>query len=124
MASMGAKSKLDIETDVLHAAAGKASATLAASAPKPIPPPPPTAVSQLDAALVLVSTSSEALGTKVDTNDITWATRQSERLTAGPPALQQQDVQGAADIQRAAQFPITRVPMHIGPNDTTKVFTT
>ena len=121
---MGAKTKLDIETDVLHAAAGKASATLAASAPKPIPPPPPTAVSQLDAALVLVSTSSEALGGKVDTNDITWATRQSERLTAGPPALQQQDVQGAADIQRSAQFPMPGVHPTIGPHDTTKVWTT
>lgn len=121
---MGAKSKLQIETEVLHAAAGKASGTLAASAVKPIPPPPPTATSQLDAALVLVTASASALASKVDTNDITWATRQSERLAAGPPALQQQDVQGAADMQRAAQFPISKVPMQIGPHDTTKVWTT
>lgn len=38
---MGAKTKLDIETDQLHSAAGKAGQTLAASVIGAIPPPLP-----------------------------------------------------------------------------------
>ena len=82
MTPMGAKTKTDIETDRLAAASGKASQTLAASAPQPIPPPPPTATSALDAALALVTTSSETLRTTVDTTDTQWATGQSGRLAA------------------------------------------
>jgi hypothetical protein len=118
---MGAKSKLDIETEKLHGAAGKAGETLTASAAKAIPPPPPTATSQLDAALLLVSTSSVTLQANVDSTDITWATKQSERLTAGPPVLQQQDTQAAGDYQRTATFPMPGFKPPLGPPDVTKV---
>ena len=106
---MGAKNKLQIETDKLHSAAGKAGQTLAASTIPAIPPPPPTATSQLDAALALVSTHSEALRTKVDTLDTTLATKQHAALTESPPVLQQQDVQGAQDYERSSQFPTPSV---------------
>lgn len=102
---MGTKSKLDIEAGQLASAAAKASATLAASAVNAIPTPPPTAVSQLDAALVLVATNAEASRVNVDATDSTWATRQQAALTESPPVLVQQDQQGAQDYQRSSQFP-------------------
>jgi hypothetical protein len=106
MTPMGTKSKLDIETEKLASAAGKASQTLAASTVPAIPPPPPTVSSQLDAALVGLATSSEALRVNVDTSDSVWATKQQAALTQSPPVLVQQDQQGAQDYNRAAsQFP-------------------
>jgi len=63
---MGAKSRLDIETDQLHSAAGKAGQTLAGSVIPTIPPPPPTTASQLDMALAGVSAQSELSRSKVD----------------------------------------------------------
>lgn len=121
---MGARTKLDIETDKLAGAAGKAGETLTASAPKPVPPPPPAVTSQLDAALALISTSSEALRAKVDATDTTWATKQQAALTESPPVLQQQDTQAAGDYQRAAPPPVFPTPGFkppIGPPDVTKV---
>ena len=106
---MGAKTKLEIETDQLNSAAGKAGETLAASTIPPIPAPPPTATSQLDAALALISTQSETLRTSVDTLDMTWATKQQAALTESPPVLQEQDVQGAQDYERSSQFPMPEV---------------
>lgn len=100
---MGAKTKLDIETDQLASATGKASQTLAASVIGAIPPPPPAAMSQLDAALAAVSAQSELLRSNVDTLDSTWATKQSAALTEAPPILQQQDVQGATEIESVPQ---------------------
>lgn len=121
MALMGAKSKLDIETQKLAGAAGKAGQTLAASAPKPVPPPPPTTTSALDAAMVLVSTTSETLRTTVDTTDTTWATKQQAALTESPPVLQQQDTTAAGDYQRIPIFPMPEVKPPIGPPDVTGV---
>lgn len=121
MAPMGAKTKTDIETDRLAAAAGKASQTLAASAPQPIPPPPPTATSALDAALALVTTSSETLRTTVDATDTQWATGQSGRLAAGPPVIQQQDTENAGEYQRTPTFPMPAVKPPIGPPDVTGI---
>lgn len=121
---MGARTKLDIETDKLVGAAGKAGETLTASAVKAIPPPPPTATSQLDAALVLVSTSSEALRAKVDATDTTWATKQQAALTESPPVLQQQDTKAAGDYGRTAPpptFPMPGFKPPLGPPDVTKV---
>lgn len=104
MTSMG--SKLDIQTEKLASAAGKAAQTLAASAVPAIPPPPPTATSQLDGALVGLATASEAMRVKVDAEDSVWATKQQAALTESPPVLSQQDQQGAQDYTRAAtQFP-------------------
>lgn len=117
---MGAKTKLQIETQKLAGAAGRAGQTLAASAPKPIPPPPPTTTSALDAALVLVSTSSETLRTTVDTTDTTWATKQHAALTESPPVLQQQDTTAAGDYQRTPVFPMPAVKPPIGPHDVTE----
>lgn len=105
---MGAKTKLDIETDQLHSAAGKASQTLAGSVVPPIPPPPPTTTSQLDAALALVSTESETLRSNLDTLDTTWATKQQAALTESPPVLQQEDLRAAQDYDRH-QFPMPTV---------------
>jgi hypothetical protein len=103
---MGTESKLQIDTQELASAAGKASQTLAASVVQAIPPPPPTVTSQLDAALALVTTSSEALRVKVDATDSMWATKQQAALTESPPVFTQQDQQGAQDYTRAAtQFP-------------------
>lgn len=122
---MGARTKLDIETDKLACAAGKAGETLTASAPKPVPPPPPTATSQLDAALALISASSEALRAKVDATDTTWATLQQSALTESPPVLQQQDTKAAGDYQQAVPavptFPMPGFKPPIGPPDTTVV---
>lgn len=118
---MGGKSKLDIESDQLASAAGKASATLAGSAVNAIPAPPPTVTSQLDAALALVATSSEALRVKVDTTDSMLATKQQAALTESPPVLVQQDQQGAQDYNRATeQFPTPAVT----PGVTGKIYTT
>jgi hypothetical protein len=116
---MGTKSKLQIETGQLASAAGKASQTLAASAVQAIPPPPPTVTSQLDAALALVATSSEALRVNVDATDSMWATKQQAALTESPPVLIQQDQQGAQDYNRAAiQLP---TPV-MTPGSTGKVY--
>lgn len=117
---MGGKSKLDIESDQLASAAGKASATLAGSAVNAIPAPPPTVTSQLDAALALVATSSEALRVKVDTTDSMLATKQQAALTESPPVLVQQDQHAAQDYERSSQFPTPAVtPGVIG-----KIYTT
>ncbi|MBS4730566.1 hypothetical protein MSM1_20325 [Mycobacterium sp. SM1] len=103
---MGSKSKLDIQTEKLASAAGKAAQTLAASAVPAIPPPPPTATSQLDAALVGLATASEAMRVKADAEGSLWATKQQAALTESPPVFTQQDQQGAHDYNRAAtQFP-------------------
>ncbi len=121
MTPMGTKSKLQIETGQLASAAGKASQTLAASAVQAIPPPPPTVTSQLDAALALVATSSEALRVDVDaTGQRLWATKQQAALTESPPVLTQQDQQGAQDYNRDA----TQLPTPVmTPGSTGKVYT-
>jgi hypothetical protein len=107
MTDMGSKTRLEIETDQLKRAAGKAGQTAAASAVHAIPPPAPTVSSQLDAALALVVTSSEALKGTVDTADTTAATTQQTAITESPPVLAQQDQQGAQDYNRTAtQFPM------------------
>ena len=105
---MGAKTKLDIETDQLHSAAGKAGQTLAGSVIPTIPPPPPTTASQLDIALASISAQSELLRSKVDTVDTTWATKQQAALTESPPVLQEQDVQAAGDYERQQSVPDAR----------------
>lgn len=110
---MGAKTRLDIETDQLHSAAGKAGQTLAGSVIPPIPPPPPTATSQLDAALALISTEGEALRETVDTTDTTWATKQQAALTESPAALQQEDIRAAQEYERH-QFPMPTVKTPAG----------
>ncbi|MCH9731996.1 MAG: hypothetical protein K0U84_20375 [Actinomycetia bacterium] len=106
---MGAKTKLEIETDQLHSAAGKAGQTLAGSVVAPITPPPPTTTSQLDASLIGVLTASQAQQAKVDTLDTTWATEQQAALTESPPILEQQDAQGAQDHERD-RFPMPTLP--------------
>lgn len=111
---MGGKTKLEIETDQLHSAAGKAAQTLAGSVVPPIPPPP-TATSQLDAALALISSSAETMRTGLDTTDNTWATKQQAALTESPPVLQQQDTQAAGDYEKSATFPMPNVKLPIGP---------
>ena len=118
---MGAKTKLDIQTDQLHSAAGKAGQTLAGSVIPTIPPPPPTTASQLDIALASISAQSELLRSKVDTVDTTWATKQQAALTESPPVLQEQDVQAAGDYERQSQFPTPEVKPPIGPPDTGSV---
>ena len=118
---MGAKTKLDIETDQLHSAAGKAGQTLAGSVIPTIPPPPPTTASQLDIALASISAQSELLRSKVDTVDTTWATKQQAALTESPPVLQEQDTQAAGDYERNSQFPTPEVKPPIGPPDTGSV---
>ena len=118
---MGAKTKLDIETDQLHSAAGKAGQTLAGSVIPTIPPPPPTTASQLDIALASISAQSELVRSKVDTVDTTWATKQQAALTESPPVLQEQDVQAAGDYERQSQFPTPEVKPPIGPPDTGSV---
>ena len=103
---MGTKSKLEIDTQELASAAGKASQTLAASAAPTFAAPPPTAISKLDAALLGVIAKSEALRVNVDTTDSTWATKQQAALTQSPPVLAQQDQQGAQDYTHVAtEFP-------------------
>jgi hypothetical protein len=106
MALMGAKSKLDIETDQLHKAAGKAGQTLAASVIPSIMPPPPAATSQLDIALAAVSAKSELLRSKVDVTDSTWATRQSGALAEGPTVLQSQDKAAVPTYQQPTEYPM------------------
>lgn len=118
---MGAQTSMKIQADQLHSAAGKAGQTLAGSTIPPIPPPPPAALSQLDAALALVSTQSEALRAKVDTVDSQWATKQQAALTESPPVLQQQDTTAAGDMERSSEFPMPQVKPPIGPSDTTSV---
>jgi hypothetical protein len=117
---MGAKTKLDIETDQLHSAAGKAGQTLAGSVIPTIPPPPPTTSSQLDISLASISAQSELLRSKVDTVDTTWATKQQAALTESPPVLQEQDVKAAGAYERT-QFPMPEVKPPIGPPDTGSV---
>lgn len=107
MAVMGAKSKLDIETDQLHKAAAKAGQTLAASVIPTITPPIPAAMSQLDIALAAVSGKAELLRSKVDTTDSTWATKQSGALTEGPTVLQSQDKEAVPTYEQ----PVTTFPM-------------
>lgn len=113
MTPMGVKTKLDIETDKLQSAAGKAGQTLSGSVIPTIPPPPPTTASQLDIALASVSAQSELLRSKVDVVDTTWATKQQAALTESPPVLQQQDTQAAGDYERASQFPMPTVTLPI-----------
>lgn len=98
--------KLDIVTDELVDAASKASATAAGSALGPIATPPLTTTSQLDAALVLLSTTAETTRASLDARDNVWAIKQQTALTESPPVLAQQDQQGAADINGAA----TQIP--------------
>ncbi len=114
---MGAQDTLKIQMDQLESAAGKAGQTLTGSTIPPIPPPPPAAMSQLDAALALVSTEGEALRTKVDTLDSTWATTQQAALTESPPVLQQQDTTAAGDMERSSEFPMPQVKPPVGPSD-------
>jgi hypothetical protein len=104
---MGAKTKLDIETDQLHKAAAKAGETLAASVIPTITPPLPAAMSQLDIALAAVSGKAELLRSKVDATDSTWATRQFGALTEGPTVLQSQDKAAVPTYQQ----PVTTFPM-------------
>jgi hypothetical protein len=118
---MGAKTKLDIETDQLHSAAGKAGQTLAGSVIPTIPPPPPATASQLDIALASISAQSELLRSKVDTVDTTWATKQQVALTESPLVLQEQDTQAAGDYERNSQFPTPEVKPPIEPPDTGSV---
>jgi hypothetical protein len=118
---MGAQTTLKIQMDQLESAAGKAGQTLTGSTIPPIPPPPPAAMSQLDAALALVSTQSEVLRTKVDTLDSTWATKQQAALTESPPVLQQQDTTAAGDMERSSEFPTPQVKPPIEPADPTGV---
>ncbi len=112
---MGTKTKLDIETDQLHSAAGKAGQTLAGSVIGTIPPPPPTATSQLDGALAGVSAQSELLRSQVDTLDSTWATKQSAALTESPPVLQQQDIDAAPTYQVPTEYPMPEINPGAGP---------
>jgi len=105
-AYMGSKSKLQIDTQELASAGGKATQTLAGSVAPTFAPPPPTATSKLDAALVGVIAKTEAVRTNVDTTDSTWATKQQAALTQSPPVFTQQDQQGAQDYTRVAtEFP-------------------
>lgn len=68
-------------------------------------------MSQLDAALAAVSAQSELLRSNVDTLDSTWATKQSAALTESPPVLQQQDVQGATEMESVPQseYPMPQI---------------
>lgn len=117
MTPVGTKSKLEIETGQLASAAGKATQTLAASGPQPISPPPPSVTSQLDAALTLLATTSQALRQKLDATDTASATKQQAALTQSPPVLIQQDQQGAQDYNRATvKLPtLVMVPGASGP---------
>lgn len=102
---MGPQTTTKFQMDQLESAASKAGQTLTGSTIPPISPPPPAAMSQLDAALALVSTQGEVLRTKVDTLDSTWATKQQAALTESPQVLQQQDVAAAGDMERSSEFP-------------------
>lgn len=116
---MGSRTKLDIETDQLASAAGKASATMTASVITTITPPPPAALSQLDAALAGLSGAAETRRLKLDATDSTWATKQQLALATSPPLLAQQDQQAAADMgKHASTFPMPGVKPPIGPPDT------
>lgn len=92
---MSGDGKLDIDPAKLAEASGKAAATLADSTASDLTPPPLSATSQLDAALVLLSTTIETQRVSMDTNDTTWATKQTAALTESPPNLVQQDQQNA-----------------------------
>ena len=84
-APMGAKTKLDIETDQLHSARPAKPGRRWPQASSVQSRHPPAAMSQLDAALAAVSAQSELLRSNVDTLDSTWATKQSAALTESPP---------------------------------------
>lgn len=112
---MGSKSKLQIETQELASAGGKATQTLAGSAAPTFAPPPPTAASKLDAALVGVIAKTEAIRTNVDTNDIAWATKQQAALTQSPPVLAQQDQHAAQDYNKV-EFPMPVMNPGGGPD--------
>ncbi|OOK65300.1 hypothetical protein BZL29_7766 [Mycobacterium kansasii] len=101
---MGSKSKLQIDTQELASAGGKATQTLAGSAAPTFAPPPPAAESKLDAALVGAIAKTEAIRTEVDTTDSLWATKQQAALTQSPPVLEQQDQKAAQDYNQV-QFP-------------------
>ncbi len=72
--------ELDIDLGALAGAAEQAAATMAGSAVTGISPPNAPAMSQMDAALARLSTSSEALRRDQDAIDATWATNQAAAL--------------------------------------------
>jgi len=114
-APMGSKSKLQIDTQELASAGGKATQTLTGSAAPTFAPPPPAAASKLDAALVGVIAKTEAVRTNVDTTDSLWATKQQAALTQSPPVLAQQDQHAAQDYNQV-QFPMPVMKPGGGPN--------
>ena len=100
---MGAKTKLDIETDQLHSAAGKAGQTLAASVIGAIPPPPPAAMSQLDAALAAVTEEAVAA-------HLAWLQAQApQAMMTGSGAC----VFASFSSRTAAEATLARLPDHM-----------
>ena len=102
MGSMGANTKLEIETGQLTAAAGKATSIHTASTATAPPPPPPMVTSQLDAALALLAAGSSTALSAVDTAHITATPRQQAALSQARPVLAAHDQWGAQDYTRAA----------------------
>ena len=95
---MSGDETLNISTEGLAHASEEAEATAAASAIAAVVPPPPTAVSKLDAALAVLSTTMETARAGVDRTDSTWAERQAAALSESPPELHEQDLRNAEKI--------------------------
>lgn len=101
----GGDDTLKIAKGPLAQALGCADATATASAATAIVTTGPAAKSQLDAVAVSISTLMEGVKTKVDTTDSVAATKQLAALTESPPAIFEQDLDGAAKITAAAPTP-------------------
>ena len=118
---MGAKTKLDIETDQLHSAAGKAGQTLAGSVIPTIPPPPPTTASQLDIALASISAQSELAAVEGGHRRHHLgdeAASRAHRIAAGVAGAGRP---GRRGLRAQSQFPTPEVKPPIGPPDTGSV---
>ena len=88
-----------VDTAVLAAAATKAAGTQAASVISAVVAPPETVSSELDGALVLLSTTTEVRRSAEDLNDGGRAEKQTAALTESPPQIAAQDAQNATEYQ-------------------------
>lgn len=111
--------RTQIQPEALATAAAQSAATASARAPRTIASPPLDAAgSPVDVAAVAAAATIQSALAVQDMADVAAVTKQTACLTESPPALVQQDQDNAADITRAAQFPIPTM----APPDSGKVW--
>ncbi|HRW02477.1 MAG TPA: hypothetical protein P5314_11920 [Tetrasphaera sp.] len=102
--------RMKIQPEVLATSAARSADTEAARAPVAIASPPPVAAgSPVDAAAVALGTTIQGALAATDTADVAAVTKQTAALTESPPELVQQDIDNAANITAAGQFPTPTV---------------